>query len=102
MFTFVAKFRNPNVITYNTFIKTCNHPDNNDLTGALDALERMLSRGVMPNEKTFSSLIAGVARNGSRDPDEAFRLFDEMKSLRIRPNAITYCALIDVCKRCYR
>ena len=61
-----------------------------------------------PDAKTYTSLISTVARrdtraSGSKDPDLAFALFDEMiHDYGIRPNGMTYCALIDVCGRCGR
>ena len=61
-----------------------------------------------PDARTFTSLISTVARrdtrtSGAKDPDLAFTLFDEMTNVyNIKPNGMTYCALIDVCGRCGR
>eukprot|EP00529_Nitzschia_sp_RCC80_P005288 CAMPEP_0113523302 /NCGR_PEP_ID=MMETSP0014_2-20120614/45637_1 /TAXON_ID=2857 /ORGANISM="Nitzschia sp." /LENGTH=1009 /DNA_ID=CAMNT_0000421391 /DNA_START=324 /DNA_END=3353 /DNA_ORIENTATION=+ /assembly_acc=CAM_ASM_000159 len=65
-----------------------------------------------PDARTYTTLIATVAprarfqrqqlSGGSYDPSLAFRLMEEMKSRRIRPNGLTYSALIDVCGRCRR
>jgi len=61
-----------------------------------------------PDARTYTSLISTVARrdtlaSGSKDPDLAFTLFDEMiYECGIQPNGMTYCALIDVCGRCGR
>ena len=37
-----------------------------------------------------------VRSGGERDPDKAFQLLSEMQDEGIRPNGVTYCALIDV------
>lgn len=61
-----------------------------------------------PDARTFTSLISTVARrdtrtSGAKDPDLAFTFFDEMTNVyNIKPNGMTYCALIDVCGRCRR
>lgn len=60
-----------------------------------------------PDKLTYTSLIGTVARkacnsSGLNDPSMAFSLLNEMISLKIRPNGMTYSALIDVCGRCKR
>lgn len=61
-----------------------------------------------PDIRTYTSLISTVARRstcrvGASNPDLAFSLLDEMVQIEgIRPNGMTYCALIDVCGRCRR
>jgi pentatricopeptide repeat protein len=76
---------------------------------ALDALSHMKTNThLKPDARTYTSLISTVARrdtraSGSKDPDLAFVLFDEMTNVyNIKPNGMTYCALIDVCGRCQR
>lgn len=76
---------------------------------ALDALSHMkFYTRLKPDARTYTSLISTVARrdtraSGSKDPDLAFALFDEMTKVHgIQPNGMTYCALIDVCGRCGR
>ena len=66
-----------------------------------------LNTNLKPDAMTYTSLISSVARratksSGENDPDLAFDLFDEMVHLKIRPNGMTYSALIDVCGRCGR
>mmetsp|Transcript_52302 Transcript_52302/g.156974 ORF Transcript_52302/g.156974 Transcript_52302/m.156974 type:complete len:1058 (-) Transcript_52302:418-3591(-) len=95
----------PNVVTWNTLIDA--YHLTGDLTSALDVLERMRQHGIQPDARTYTSLIATVARRrtargGARDPDLAFALLDEMKDEGVRPNGVTYCALIDACGRCGR
>lgn len=79
------------------------------LSKALDALTHMkLNTRLKPDTRTYTSLISTVARrdalaSGSKDPDLAFSLFDEMINVYgVQPNGIVYCALIDVCGRCRR
>jgi len=75
---------------------------------ALEALAHMRQyTKTRPDATTYTSLISTVARkstrtSGAKDPDIAFALMDEMIHLQIRPNGMTYCALIDVCGRCRR
>ena len=98
----------PNIITYNTFIDACSR--NGSLELALSGLARLRKYSLEPDTTTYTSLISTVARKGSNnsnrfgamDPDMGFQLFNEMKSLNILPNSITYCALIEVCNRCGR
>jgi hypothetical protein len=75
----------------------------------LAALDHMKANtDLSPDAMTYTSLISSVARratmsSGKSDPDLAFSLLDEMVNvLKIRPNGMTYCALIDVCSRCRR
>ena len=96
----------PNVVTYNTLIDACHRAG--DLDAGLEALNHMKrNTNLKPDAMTYTSLISSVARrqtqsSGQNDPDLAFSLFDEMVNERIRPNGMTYCALIDVCGRCRR
>ena len=64
-------------------------------------------QNLSPDAWSYTSLIATVARNPSRasgvnDPSLAFELLEDMKARKIRPNGMTYSALIDVCGRCKR
>ncbi len=97
----------PNIVTYNTLIDACHRAG--DLDAGLAVLNHMKENTTFkPDAMTYTSLISTVARratksSGKSDPDLAFSLFDEMVHvLNIRPNGMTYCALIDVCGRCRR
>mmetsp|Transcript_11081 Transcript_11081/g.16755 ORF Transcript_11081/g.16755 Transcript_11081/m.16755 type:complete len:943 (+) Transcript_11081:245-3073(+) len=97
----------PNIVTYNTLIDACHRAG--DLDAGLDALSHMKANtNLKPDARTYTSLISTVARrdtrtSGAKDPDLAFTLFDEMvNEYKIKPNGVTYCALIDVCGRCGR
>ena len=66
-----------------------------------------MSSRIQPDTWTYTSLIATVARRknqvaGENDPTIAFTLLREMQRNNIRPNGMTYSALIDVCGRCER
>jgi pentatricopeptide repeat protein len=93
----------PNIVTYNTLLHACQRAG--DLDAALAVVRHM--HHCRPDARTYTSLMATVARQksasaGRNDPSLAFVLLDEMKSRGIRPNGITYSALIDVCGRCRR
>ncbi|GAX19542.1 hypothetical protein FisN_19Hh119 [Fistulifera solaris] len=93
----------PNIVTYNTLLHACQRAG--DLDAALAVVRHM--HHCRPDTRTYTSLMATVARQksasaGRNDPSLAFVLLDEMKSRGIRPNGITYSALIDACGRCRR
>jgi len=96
----------PNLVTWNTLVDACHRAD--DLSAALDVFDALKSAKVRPDARTYTSLISTVARRsgprgGAMDPSLAFVLLEEMRDqYRIRPNGMTYCALIDVCGRCGR
>eukprot|EP00797_Seminavis_robusta_P003562 Sro1224_g253960.2 (569) ;mRNA; r:6161-7867 len=96
----------PNLVTYNTLLDACHRAD--DLDAALDAMRQLEESGLTPDAWSFTSLIATVARkpskaSGANDPSLAFSFLQEMREQRgIRPNGMTYSALIDACGRCKR
>lgn len=97
----------PNIVTYNTLIDAYHREG--DLDAGLEVLQQMKQLPhIQPDARTYTSLISTVGRrvtksSGAKDPDLAFILFDEMVSeARVRPNGMTYSALIDVCGRCRR
>lgn len=53
---------------------------------------------VKPDEITFNTLIKGYSMN--RDKENAFKVFEEMKSFNLKPNDVTYNSLIDACVWC--
>jgi pentatricopeptide repeat protein len=102
----------PNLVTFNTLLDACHKAGELDKAlywkGRLDDASRG-NRFLIPDARTYTSLIATVARkagqtsSGANDPSLAFRLLKEMKQKhRIQPNGMTYSALIDVCGRCKR
>lgn len=95
----------PNIVTFNTLLHACQKAG--DLDAALQAKAQLDESGIVPDARTFTSLIATVARkashaSGRNDPSPAFGFLNEMKSRNIRPNGMTYSALIDACGRCRR
>ena len=119
----------PNLITYNTLLDACHKAG--DLDAALDVMneleepstQEVLLAGLgddgngidnnnnhphlTPDAWSYTSLIATVARkpskaSGVNDPSLAFEFLEDMKARKIRPNGMTYSALIDVCGRCKR
>ena len=95
----------PNLVTFNTLLDGCQKAG--DLDAALQAKEALEQAGLRPDQRTYTSLIATVARQpsksaGQNDPTTAFMLLQEMRDKNIRPNGMTYSALIDVCGRCKR
>lgn len=91
----------PNLITYNTFLATCQNAG--DIDTALEAVPRITD----PDTRTYTALIATVGRRASKtfgkyDPSLAFELLDEMIKSGIHANGKTFSALIDACGRCRR
>jgi pentatricopeptide repeat protein len=95
----------PNLVTYNTLLHACQKAG--ALDAALVAKAALDESGLIPDARTYTSLIATVARNpaqfyGQNDPSLAFAWLQEMTDRNVRPNGMTYSALIDVCGRCHR
>lgn len=94
-----------NLVTYNTLLDACHKAG--DLDAALLAKADLEIQGIRPDARTYTTLIATVARKksttaGQNDPSLAFALLQEMKDRRIKPNGMTYCAVIDAASRCQR
>ncbi|KAL7557805.1 hypothetical protein ACA910_003849 [Epithemia clementina (nom. ined.)] len=95
----------PNLITINTLLNACQRAG--DLDAALEVQMELEELGIFPDARTYTTLIATVAREasqhaGKNDPSLAFVLLDEMTEKGIRPNGMTYSALIGACSRCRR
>ena len=95
----------PNIVTFNTLLDSCSKAGELDI--ALSVKAMLEAANILPDDRTFTTLIATVARktsnaSGVNDPTLAFSFLEEMQSLDIRPNGMTYSALIDVCGRCQR
>mmetsp|Transcript_11180 Transcript_11180/g.16412 ORF Transcript_11180/g.16412 Transcript_11180/m.16412 type:complete len:734 (+) Transcript_11180:191-2392(+) len=95
----------PNIVTYNTLLDACQKAG--DLESALEAKRQLDESRNHPDARTYTSLIGSVGRNatatsGANDPSMAFSFLSEMIYLGIRPNGMTYAALIDACGRCGR
>ncbi len=95
----------PNLVTFNTLLDACFKA--RELDVALDVKQQIEDATLVPDARTYTTLIATVARktsstSGVNDPTLAFSLLQEMQARDIRPNGMTYSALIDVCGRCRR
>ena len=95
----------PNIVTYNSLLDACRRVG--DLDAALEAKAQLDESGLTLDVRTYTPLIATVGRkassaSGAKDPSMAFAFLNEMVDLDIRPNGMTYSALIDVCARCGR
>lgn len=95
----------PNLVTYNSLLDACLKAG--DLDAALLAKQWLLDDNLQPDARTYTSLIATVARQpsksaGQNDPTPAFSLLQEMVDRGIEPNGMTYSALIDAAGRCRR
>jgi pentatricopeptide repeat protein len=96
----------PTIVTFNTLADACKEAG--DLAAGLEVLELMNSYNQQPDARTYTILISTVARKpkhtqvknvnsgGESDPDRAFELLYEMQEKGIKPNGVTFSALIDV------
>ena len=78
----------PDVVTFSTLIKACNNAG--DLGKAFEVLAEMA--GVAPNAVTVRTLIKACDNAG--DFGKAFEVLAEMKAAGIRPNVVTFSALM--------
>jgi pentatricopeptide repeat protein len=95
----------PNLVTYNTLLDACGKA--RDLDAALVVKALLHTRGIRPDARTYTTLMATVARksshaSGARDVSVAFAWLQEMQGHHIAPNGRTYSALIDACGRAGR
>lgn len=95
----------PNLVTFNTLLDACFKAGELDM--ALEVKQQIDDAGLIPDARTYTTLMATVARKASRssganDPTLAFSFLQEMQERDIRPNGMTYSALIDACGRCRR
>jgi pentatricopeptide repeat protein len=95
----------PNLVTFNTLLDACLKAG--DLDAALQTKADLDALGLPSDARTYTNLIATVARRtsnaaGQNDPSIAFALLQEMKDRGIKPNGMTYSALIDAAGRCGR
>jgi pentatricopeptide repeat protein len=92
-----------NLVTYNTLLDACHNAGELDMV--LCVKELLLASGMPVDTCTYTTLIATVTRKASaasraNDPIMAFLFLQEMQALHIRPNGMTYSALVNVCGRC--
>lgn len=85
----------PDLVTYNTLISGIAAHDMPDLVRARVVQTHMEECGLEGNEVTYNALMATAAR--SDRVEEAFALYDEMISRRLKPNCECYTTLITLC-----
>lgn len=83
-----------NLITYNAAIQAlavCGNPDQ-----AFEVYQEMRKNKFVPNEHTFTSLLAACCFDKVEGPRLAFQLLDEMKVFRVEPNIYIYNSVLKV------
>jgi pentatricopeptide repeat protein len=95
----------PNLVTFNTVLHACQKA--HDLDAALQVKADMEAVGLLPDARTYTTLLTTVARaksaaSGLQDPTVALSLLQEMQRRQVSPNGMTYSAFIDACGRCGR
>lgn len=83
-----------NLITYNAAIQAfavCGNPD-----GAFDVYQEMRNKKFVPDEYTFTSLLAACCFDPVEGPRLAFQLLEEMKWFRLQPNIYIYNSVLKV------
>lgn len=81
----------PNLVTFNTMLKSCFGGMDEDVQRAFRLLREMEERGISADRVTLNSLInACVSAGRVRD---AQGVYEEMRRLNIEPDAYTFCTL---------
>ncbi|XP_022784229.1 pentatricopeptide repeat-containing protein 1, mitochondrial-like isoform X2 [Stylophora pistillata] len=83
-----------NLITYNAAIQAfavCGNPDR-----VFDVYQEMRKNKFVPDEYTFTSLLAACCLDPDEGPRLAFQLLEEMKWFRLRPNIYIYNSVLKV------
>lgn len=81
----------PNLVTFNTMLKSCFGGMDEDVRRAFRFLKEMEERGISADRVTLNSLInACVSAGRVRD---AQGVYDRMRNLNIEPDAYTFCTL---------
>lgn len=81
----------PNLVTFNTMLKSCFGGLDEDVRRAFGLLQEMEDRGINADRVTLNSLInACVSAGRVRDAQD---VYDQMRSLNIEPDAYTFCTL---------
>jgi len=83
----------PNTGHYNTVIGA--YCKAGDVAGAELILKDMISDKVMPDVFTFNSLIHACTHTSRPSPKLAFRFFETMQEMQLKPNSVTFNALIN-------
>lgn len=87
----IATGISPNLVTFNTMLKSCFGGSDDDVQRAFRLLREMDERGIAADRVTLNSLInACVSAGRVRD---AHGVYEQMRSLNIEPDAYTFCTL---------
>jgi pentatricopeptide repeat protein len=89
----------PDLVTYSTLVKGfCN---SGSLDRAIDTMKEMqVSSKYQPDEVMYNSLLDGCAKE--HRPDDALKLFGEMKKAGVAPSNFTLSMLVKLMGRCKR
>ena len=89
--TMVSRGPQPDVSTYNTFLRY--HVRRDDYPAIAAILHEISLKGLRPDVFTFTSVAHAYLRQGKHDAIQ--RLEEVMARTGVRPNAVTYTAIID-------
>ncbi|CAN8063980.1 unnamed protein product [Agarophyton chilense] len=81
----------PNLVTYNTMLKSCFGGSEEDVKRAFGLLEEMKERGIAADRVTLNSLINACVSAGR--VSEAQKVYEMMRVQNIEPDAYTFCTL---------
>lgn len=81
----------PNLVTFNTMMKSCFGGTEEDVQRAFRLLTDMEQRGIKADRVTLNSLINACVSAGR--VSDAHGVYEEMRRLNIEPDAYTFCTL---------
>ncbi|KAI0567163.1 hypothetical protein FGB62_4g32 [Gracilaria domingensis] len=81
----------PNLVTYNTMLKSCFGGSEEDVQRAFGLLDEMKERGIAADRVTLNSVINACVSAGR--VSEAQKVYEMMRVQNIEPDAYTFCTL---------
>lgn len=81
----------PNLVTFNTMLKSCFGGMEEDVQRAFRLLKEMEERGISADRVTLNSLINACVSAGR--VQDAHGVYEQMRRLNIEPDAYTFCTL---------
>eukprot|EP00178_Gracilaria_changii_P004357 TRINITY_DN168_c0_g1_i1.p1 TRINITY_DN168_c0_g1~~TRINITY_DN168_c0_g1_i1.p1 ORF type:complete len:1029 (+),score=156.77 TRINITY_DN168_c0_g1_i1:114-3089(+) len=81
----------PNLVTYNTMLKSCFGGSEEDVQRAFSLLDEMKERGIAADRVTLNSVINACVSAGR--VSEAQKVYEMMRVQKIEPDAYTFCTL---------
>lgn len=81
----------PNLVTYNTMLKSCFGGSEEDVQRAFSLLDEMKDRGIAADRVTLNSVINACVSAGR--VSEAQKVYEMMRVQNIEPDAYTFCTL---------